>query len=178
MSLHFTGILSLLTSVTPLWLRLILPFLTSFQQTQNTFLPLKCHVQIPLCLWSHIRWCVAVIYLWDLLSPKREYNSLSLSDVHPYALFHLTAEYDCASIFFLQHSWIRAVTSHMPFYVWMETGHCRADKLLLELLVIEWNGWRATLDWRTAVSGVDAERTLYSSLIHVFLTEGKHQTLS
>jgi len=38
------------------------------------------------------------------------------------------------------------------------------------------SGWRVTL--RTAVSGVDAERPFYSSLIYVFLTDGKHQTLS
>lgn len=106
-------------------------------------------------------------YLWDLLYPKREYNSLYLSDVHPYALFHLTAGYNCASIFFLQCPWIRVVIAHVPFYVWMEAGHRMADKLLLVLLVIVWNGWRVTIDRRTAVSGVDAKITFYFSLIWI-----------
>lgn len=156
-----------MASGTSLRLCLILPFLTHFQQTQNSLLPLKCYIQIPLCLWSYIPWCVAVFYLWDLLYPKREYNSLYLSDVHPYALFHLTAGYNCASIFFLQCPWIRVVIAHVPFYVWMEAGHRMADKLLLVLLVIVWNGWRVTIDRRTAVSGVDAKITFYFSLIWI-----------
>lgn len=87
-------------------------------------------------LIPHSLVCCCYLFMGPSL-PKREYNSLSLSDVHPYALFLLTARYDCASIFFLQCPWIRAVTAHMPFCVWMETGHCRADKLLLVLLVMD-----------------------------------------
>lgn len=131
------------------------PEFTAFSQMPYT------DPSVPLILHSLVCCC----YLWDLLSPKREYNSLFLSDVHPYALFRLTAGYDCASIFFLQCPWIRAVTAHMPFYVWIEAGHCRTDKLLLVLLVIVWNGWQVTIDRRTAVSGVDAKINFYSSLI-------------
>lgn len=152
---------------------LILPYL-------NSFLPLKHHKQIPLCFWSHIPWCVAVIYIWDLLFPKREYDSLSLFDVHPYALFRLTAGYDCASIFFSQCPWIRAVTAHMPFCVWMETGHCREDKLLLVLLVIEWHGWRVKVDWRkTQQHQKSMPKELfipYTNTQPIYSAEGNQQT--